>query len=145
MAHTCYKELGLRYHDLYWTETLIDAAERRPWVRFSLSQMAFSICVQTPRCCLDQHSQYFHLTLDLVFGRHCFRFFFRQTGKGRAFSCSIAPKRVFLLRRYTCTYERCHPEAPCFGLKAAFHYPEYRLCHCFISKTTCRNVCSNGF
>lgn len=30
------------------------------------------------------------------------------------------------------------PISPCFGLKAVFHYPEYRLYLYFISNTTCR-------
>jgi len=56
MANTCYKELGLRYHDLYWTETLIDAAERRPWVRSFFAKRRFRFVSRTPRCCLGSNT-----------------------------------------------------------------------------------------
>ena len=110
MAHTCYKELGLRYHDLYWTETLIDAAERRPWVRFSLSQMAFSICVQNSSVLSGiKHSQYFRLTLDWCWTPLLSFFFFRETGKGGHSLVLLHLKGSFFCEDMPCTYERCHP------------------------------------
>jgi len=39
-AHTCYKETWVT---IPWTETLIDAAERRPWVR-SFANGVFDLC-----------------------------------------------------------------------------------------------------